>query len=117
MINIADKDFYTLWGEALVASDRDVYVSEWATSSIWGSPEDLTDDALLDVATKLGNIWDVAHMSVKDICKAAGLTQAALSHRFCIPRRTVEDWCRGARKTTDYDRLMMAELLGLINRA
>lgn len=116
MINITDKDFSAIWGEALASTDRDVYVSEWSTSSIWGAPEDLTDDDLLDIAAKLGSVWDVAHMSVKDICKAAGLTQTGLAQRFCIPRRTVEDWCRGVRKAADYDRLMMAELLGLLKR-
>lgn len=60
--------------------------------------------------------WDAAHMSVKDICKTAGLTQAGLSQRFGIPKRTVEDWCRGAAKCAAYIRLMMSESLGLIKR-
>lgn len=111
-----DKDFYTLWGEALAGSDRDVYVSEWATSSIWGTPEDLTDDALMDIAAKLGNIWDVAHMSVKDICKAAGLTQAQLATKICAPKRTVENWSSGANKCPDYTKLWIAEKLGLLVR-
>lgn len=106
-----DKTFYLLWGEALNASDRDIYVSEWSTSSIW--PENAE---LLEIAGKLGQIWDTAHMSVKDICKATSMTQAALAQRFCIPKRTVEDWCRGIAKCADYTRLMMAECLGLLER-
>ena len=113
---MTDKQFYIVWGEALKSSDRDVYISEWSTSSIWGQPEDLSDNGLLEIAAKLGNIWDVAHMSVKDLCKAAGMTQAAFAQWRCIPKRTVENWCGGQRGCTDYDRLMMAELLGLIKR-
>lgn len=108
---IDDKTFYLLWGEALNADDRDTYVSEWSTSSIW--PE---DGDLLEIAGKLGQIWDVAHMSVNDICKIAGMTQAAVKERFCIKRRTMEDWCRGRREPPDHDRLMMAEILGIIVR-
>lgn len=108
---MSNNDFYMLWGEALQTSDRDVYVAEWSTSSIW--PEDAD---LLETAGKLGEIWDVAHMSVKNICKAAGMTQAALAQRFCIPKRTVEDWCRGIAKCADYIRLMMAEALGILER-
>ena len=57
---------------------------------------------------------DAYHRDVKGICEEAGLTQRDLAERFFIPRRTVEDWCRGVRTPPDYVRLMMQELLGLI---
>ena len=110
-MRMSDKDFYQLWGEALTSTDRDLYVSEWSTSSIF--PE---DSDLLENAEYLGHLWDVAHMSVKDICKAAGFTQAALAQHFCIKKRTVENWCGGANKCPDHTRLMMAECLGLLTR-
>lgn len=114
MTRPSDKDFYTLWSEAVASSDRETYISEWATSTIWGDPEQLTDKDLLEIAGYVGRLWDAAHMSVKDICEAAGLTQAALGCRFCIPMRTVWDWCRGVRTPPDYVRLMMVQLLGLL---
>ncbi len=52
-------------------------------------------------------------MSIKEIMKAAGMTQKALCERFGIPRRTVEDWSRGARVCPEYVRKMIIELLGL----
>lgn len=51
--------------------------------------------------------------SVRDIAAAAGLNQRELAERFGIPRRTVEDWCRGVRQCPSYVRLMMQECLGL----
>lgn len=51
--------------------------------------------------------------SVRDIAAAAGLNQRELAERFGIPRRTVEDWCRGVRQCPPYVRLMMQECLGL----
>lgn len=55
-------------------------------------------------------------LTVREICAAAKLTQAALAARFGIPKRTVENWCSGANKCPDYTRRMMCELLGLLSR-
>lgn len=49
--------------------------------------------------------------TVRDICRAAGLTQAALADRFGIPLRTVEDWCTSRRSCAPYIRRMMVEIL------
>lgn len=57
-----------------------------------------------------------AARSVKTVCKMAGMTQKALSLRFGIPIRTVEDWCRGVSKCPEYTNLMMQEILGLYRR-
>ena len=109
-----DKIFYTLWAEALSTTDKDAYVSDWALSSVWeDGPEAEIPQERIEY---LGQLWDDAHMSVKDICKAAGLTQAGLAQRFGIPKRTVEDWCRGVAKCAPYIRLMMLECLGIIKR-
>ena len=71
-----NKTFSLLWGEALAAHDLDLYVAEWSTSSIWGNMEDLTDDDLLAAAAKLTRIWEVAHVTVKEICKRPEMAKA-----------------------------------------
>lgn len=86
-------------------------MSDWATSSIFSEDADL-----LDNVAYLGQIWDAAHMDVRAICKAAGLSQVALAQRFCIPLRTVQNWCNGQRPCADYIRLMIAEALDIIQR-
>lgn len=55
-------------------------------------------------------------LTVREICNAANLTQSALAARFGIPKRTVEDWCRGVAKCAPYIRRMMCECLGLLER-
>lgn len=117
-----NHDFNTLWGAAIVTPDRDIFVSEWATSSIWNeNPEDLSDKDLLRIADYCGNLWDAAHMSVRQIKDAADMTQAQLAERFCVPRRTIENWCvdgsKEGRSCPDYIRLMMMEALGIISRS
>jgi hypothetical protein len=113
---MSNHDFYTLWSAALAAADQEMYVAEWSTSSIWGEPEDLTDDDLLRIADYCGKLWDSAHMPVREIKEASGMSQLKFAERFCIPRRTVEDWCAGKRECPDYLRLLIMEALGIVSR-
>lgn len=115
-MTLSDKNFYLLWAEAQAAADRDTYVSDWSTSIIWGDADALTDDDLITISARVGQIWDVAHMTMRDLRSASGLTQAAFATRFCMPLRTVENWCGGASCPPDYVRLLIAESLGLISR-
>lgn len=113
-MKITDTQFAQLWGEALTTADRDVFISDWATSSLFLDPED-EGGIPADLIEWLAQIWEVAHMSVAEIRKGQGLTQAQFAERFCLSRRTLEGWeSRGS--CPDYVRLMMAELLGLIKR-
>lgn len=107
-----DKDFYTYYGEALKAADRDAFVSDCALSSAFPADSDP-----LENAQAAGNIWDVAHMSIKDLCQHAKLSQVALSTRFCVPYRTVQDWYSGRSTCPQYIKLAMAELLGILTVA
>lgn len=112
---MTNRDFNTLWSEALVTNDRDRYIAEWATSSIFDPDPDAPAPDYEAVIKTLGNIWDVAHMTFAEIRKHAGLNQAAFAERFCISRRTLEGW-EGRSRCPDYVRLMMADILGLISR-
>lgn len=106
-----DKDFSTIWDEALASPDRDIYVSDWSLSSIF--PE---DSDLLENAQFVGLVWDVAHMSVQDLVDASGLSRLGFARHFCIKYRTVSHWCQGDRECPDHTRLMIAELLGILPR-
>ena len=50
-------------------------------------------------------------MTIQEFIKTSGMTHKQLSDRFGIPKRTIEDWSRGARKCPDYVVNMMIELL------
>lgn len=105
---MTDKQFHTLFGEALSANDRDAFSSDWALSSIWND----NDSDLSDLASLCGKVWDIAHLSVAEIRAHTGLTQAEFAIRYCIPFRTVQNWeYRGGCQ--DYVRLMLARLCGM----
>lgn len=111
---MTDKLFNTLWTAALDCADRDAYVSDWALSSSWGDAPEA--DVPADRVEELGHLWDAAHLTIRDIRAHTGLSQAAFAVRYCIPRRTVENWESGDRQCADYVRLLLAEAVGVYVR-
>ena len=61
------------------------------------------------------NIYDAVHISIKDMIKCAGYTQAGFAKEYMIPIRTVEDWCSCKNTPTTYLKLLLAEKLGILN--
>lgn len=108
------KDFYTLLGEAINSADLDMYIAECGTSVIFDQDPDGEAPDYNAVVADLTNIWNLAHMSIKDIIKAADLNQSDLTRRFYIPLRTVQHWVAGTRACPVYTKIMIADLLGLI---
>ena len=97
MSTTGDNEFFNLWKAALKEPDRAKYLRQWGTNE------------------NASCIWDTAHMELADIRKIAGMSQAEFAQRFCISRRTVEGW-EGHSRCPDHTKLMIAELLGLIQR-
>lgn len=93
-------------------TDKDSYVSDIALSSFWEDPDDMLT-VPSERITYLQNLWDICHMSIKDIAKLAGLSQRKLAERFAISYSTVEKWCAGTFKPTVEKQLMMCECLGI----
>ena len=111
---MTNKLFNTLWAAALDCADRDTYVSDWALSSAWG--DELKAEIPAARIEMLGQLWDTAHLTIRDIRAHTGLSQAAFAVRYCIPRRTVENWESGDRQCADYVRLLLAEAADLYAR-
>lgn len=108
-MKLTDKDFYTLFGAALETNDQDMYIAEWGTSSIFFQDPDSEGPEFDDVVNTLLDIWTKAHMSIKEIRAKTGLSQAAFAKRFCIPKRSIENWESGTRAAPDYLRLLLLE--------
>lgn len=111
---MTDKLFCALFAAALTAADRDAFVSDWSLSSAWGDALDAGSPA--DRIDLLARLWDAAHLTIRDIRAHTGLSQAAFSTRYCIPKRTLEDWERGVRNCPDYIRLLLADSAGAYKR-
>lgn len=78
-------------------------------------PDDASDCVDLDAEKKkLLNIWDLAHLSMRDLVARTGLSQTAFAKRTGIPLRTVQDWCGEKRACPTYVRFLLAEHYNLL---
>ena len=109
---ITDKQRSFCVSESAKYSEFDSYVANVCASPVWSCPFKNAPSSN-ELLPFLQNVWDAYHRSIRDICKDAGLSQRKLAERFCIPYRTVEDWCRGLRKPPDYLRMMIQAMLGM----
>lgn len=112
-MQVNHHDFYILFNAAGVEQDRERYTAEWSSSSIFYPKPETQDIDANELVDSLGNIWDVSHMTTRDIRQHLGLTQAAFAERFCVPRRTVEGW-EARRTTPPYVVLLLAESAGML---
>lgn len=113
-MTIGYHDFYVLFGVATKEQDRERYIAEWSSSSVFYPDPESPDIDAAELSESLENIWDVAHLTTRDIRQHLGLTQAAFAERFCIPRRTVEGWDYG-HAAPRYIVLALAELSGMLH--
>lgn len=105
------KQYYFCVTESANYKDIDAYVSDVALSTIWDSAPDASiPPARLE---NLRSIYTAATRTTKEIVSLSGLSQAAFAERWYIPRRTVEDWCRGIAKCPLYTRLLIQQCIGL----
>ncbi len=115
-ITMTDKQFHNAVLEIPNYTDREAFISDLALSSMFYDSFPVPDDGSIDqqLVDELGHIWDIVHMSLKDLRAVTGLSQVAFAERFCVGRRTVENW--ESRSCPIYIRLMIAEILGILKR-
>ena len=78
-------------------------------------PEDAAGRVDLDAEkARLSAIWDVAHLSTRELVDRTGLSQTAFAKQAGIPLRTVQDWCCEKRACPAYVRFLLAEHYNLL---
>lgn len=110
---MTDKQIYRLYGETVNYTDPDAFASDAALSLL--DPEDPGQEVDMDLFDQLRTMWHIANDPFKVLLGHIGLSQTQCSTRFCIPRRTVQEWAGERRTPPSYIRLMMAEAAGLLD--
>ena len=108
---MTDTQFVACVREVPAYADIDAYVSDLALSSMWGDEATDIPAARID---QLRAIYAAVNRPVRTIVTASGLSQAAFAERYCIPKRTVENWCSGANECPLYTRLLLQRAEGLL---
>lgn len=109
---MTNQQFITCVAETQNYTDRDAYISDLALSSMWGDSEDAPVPKLR--IADLGQIWDAAHRTIRDIAAAAGISVRQLAMRYAIPRRTAENWASGANEPQLHELLAIQQCEGLL---
>lgn len=109
---MTDKQIYDYFGEAANYADPAAYASDVALSLL--DPEDSGQEVDAATVGQLISLWHVANDPFRDLLASMGLNQTQCSIRFCIPRRTIQQWAEGLRSCSPYIRLMMAEATGVV---
>ena len=110
-VHMNNEQFSICVAETQNYTDRDAYISDLALSSMWGDAEDATvpEQRIAD----LGQIWDAAHQTFRDIAAAAGTSVRQLAMRYAIPRRTAGDWSAGKSMPQLHEMLAIQQCEGL----
>lgn len=114
---LPDRIFYKLWK----AADNEMKIYEYIdsfTSPLSNEYIDFYKKYKLDelqTINMLENIYKATHLSMREIIDASGQKRADIGYIFCIPIRTLEDWCSEKNKCPSYVRLMMIRKFGLLS--
>ena len=81
--------FARLYRETADYTDVEMYIGERGWQSDW---MDELDDAGVDIANLLLDVWALAHMDIAQLRRRTGLSQRAFADRYSIPSRSVENW-------------------------
>lgn len=105
---IPDKLFYELWTDATSMNEIDFhtkYLQKDYCSKYSLSPRHFFD--------LLVQVFELAHISLKEIIELSGLTKLQVRNRFCFPNRTFNAWYYGQNECPAYTRLMLLRNLHL----
>ena len=98
-----------------MAADPEASRAAFLNNVALSIPDDADGCVDLDAEKRrLAQIWDVAHMTMKEIVDASGLSQTAFAKQAGVPRRTVQDWCGEKRACPTYVRFLLAEHYNLL---
>lgn len=78
-------------------------------------PDDAAGCIDLDAEkARLSRIWELAHLSMRELVARTGLSQTAFAKGAGIPLRTVQNWHGGIRECPAYVRFLLAEHYNLL---
>lgn len=114
---IPNKLFFQLWKEASSSVSVNDYIDKFIS---------IRSDKRIPFANKYGinqeeayvllrNIYEAYSMSFKDILDHARIKKSQASYEFCIPIRTIEDWCSGKNKCPSYIKLSVIRAYRLLD--
>lgn len=93
-----------------MAADQEASRAAFLNSITLSVPDDASGYIDLDAEKeRLSVIWDLAHLSMREMISRTGMSQTSFAKCAGIPLRTVQNWCAGSRDCPAYVRFLLAE--------
>lgn len=111
---IPDRVFHKLWDRVRDYNSLSSYIDA-CLSPLSSYYIDLSKYKI-DYVTScdlLKSIFEAANYSISDLIRIIDISNAALSHRFCIPIKTVESWKAAKTDCPGYVKIMIMEEYGI----
>lgn len=106
---------YTTAELFIMAADPEASREAFLNSVTLSVPDDADGCVDLDAEKeRLSRIWELAHLSMREMVACTGLSQTAFAKQVGIPLRTVQDWCGEKRACPAYVRFLLAEHYNLL---
>lgn len=106
---------YTTAEFFIMAADPEASREAFLNSVTLSVPDDADGCVDLDAEKeRLSRIWELAHLSMREMVACTGLSQTAFAKQVGIPLRTVQDWCGEKRACPAYVRFLLAEHYNLL---
>ena len=106
---------YTTAELFIMAADPKASREAFLNSVTLSVPDDADGCVDLDAEKeRLSRIWELTHLSMREMVARAGLSQTTFAKRAGVPLRTVQDWCGEKRACPAYVRFLLAEHYNLL---
>ena len=93
-----------------IAADPEASRAAFLNNVTLSIPNDAAGCVDLDAEKeRLSNIWELAHLPMRELVARPGLSQTAFAKQAGVPLRTVQDWCGEKRACPAYVRFLLAE--------
>ena len=100
--------FRDLYGEALVCTNLEMYITERGWQDWMDAYADNDDNDASKIAEILERIYSLAHMDIGQLRSETKLSASAFSVMFGIPIRTAQSWEYKERRTPAYALLLIS---------
>jgi hypothetical protein len=106
---------YTTAELFIMAANPEASRTTFLNSITLSVPDDASGCIDLDAEKeRLSHIWELAHLSMREIISRTSLSQTTFAKQVGIPLRTVQDWCGEKRACPAYVRFLLAEHYNLL---
>ncbi len=90
---LSNLSFHKIWDEAQAGSEKKEFINNVLRSpGLFPYKKEGFD--YVEAFDILNEIYDKANMPYNELTKLCGLRPSKVSHEFCVPIRTVEDWAK-----------------------